>query len=209
MELIEPSTYKMPLMIEVKLSAILVPEANVTALLPVEPVLLIAKLLNVVAVVPPIVWADVPLKVTVPLLAAKVAPLLVQLPETFNCPDDDDAVKVPLFKVSVVVLTIPLEPVKVPPEMVRPPLSVWVLVEAAYVPVTVVKPATVVAKVFALKVPLETVKAPLTIRAACRLVSSLDGIGIVDGQVEVSEVLERDGSGCAISQIQHRARGCA
>jgi hypothetical protein len=67
---------------------VIIPEVNVNApftcieLFKVSPVeLLIVKLLNVVGLDPPIFCADVPLNVTVEVLALKV-PLLIRLPLT-------------------------------------------------------------------------------------------------------------------------------
>jgi len=42
----------------------------------------------------------------------------------------EGAVNVPEEMLTVVVVTSPLEPLKVPPLTVKPPLNVWVLVEA-------------------------------------------------------------------------------
>ena len=70
----------------------------------------------------------VPFSVTVPPLEVKVPPELFQLPETFILPLG--AVSVPDDNVTVAVVTVPLEPVKTPPLTVKPPLKVWVAVEA-------------------------------------------------------------------------------
>ena len=106
----------------------------------------------------------VPFNTTVPLLWVNVPPLLDQLPETSNVPEG--AVKVPEDNVMLVVATVPVEPVKVPPLTVNPPLKVWVAVEAWYVPPeTVVKPVAVVVCALALYVPLATVSVPLTVTA--------------------------------------------
>ena len=69
-----------------------------------------------------------PLNVTVLVPGVKVPPVCDQLPETSNVPEG--AVKVTKDKVMLVVATVPVEPVKVPPETVNPPLKVWVAVEA-------------------------------------------------------------------------------
>ena len=104
-----------------------------------------------------------PLNVTVFVPGVKVPPVWDQLPETSNAPEG--AVKVPEDKVMLVVATVPVEPVNVPPLTVKPPLKVCVAVEAEYVPpLMVVNPVTVLAKAFALKVPLELVKAPVAVK---------------------------------------------
>ena len=104
-----------------------------------------------------------PLNVTVLVPGVKVPPVWDQLPETSNVPDG--AVKVPDDNVMLVVATVPVEPVKVPPLTVNPPLKVWVAVEAWYVPPeTVVKPVTVLVKAFALNVPLELVNVPVAVK---------------------------------------------
>lgn len=99
-----------------------------------------------VVVVPPIVTAPkscfvvlesvrvaVPSKVKAwpPVALVKVAPLeIAKLPETLSV--DVACVNVPLDKVKApLTSTAPDAPeVKVPPEMVRPPLKVWAPVEA-------------------------------------------------------------------------------
>lgn len=70
-----------------------------------------------------------------------------------------DSAKVPLTS------TAPDAPeVNVPPEMVKPPLKVWVPVEAEYVPPeTVARPVAVTAAVLASKVPAELVSVPATV----------------------------------------------
>ena len=73
-------------------------------------------------------WSPVPLKVTVPCPGVNVPPLFVQLPDTLKAPLG--AVSVPLERITLVTSTSPLEPVNVPPEMVSPPLKVWVAVPA-------------------------------------------------------------------------------
>jgi len=72
----------------------------------------------------------VPSKITVLLPAVNVGePEMVKSADTVNVPDG--AVKVPLDRVSVLLTsTAPVEPVKIPPEIVRPPLKVCVPVEA-------------------------------------------------------------------------------
>lgn len=84
-------------------------------------------------------------------------PLFVQLPDTFNVPLG--AVNVPLLKVIVVVLTVPLDPVKLPPLIVRPPLKFCVWVLASYVTLVgiVNKLVTVSCLPFASKVPFDNV----------------------------------------------------
>ena len=62
--------------------------------------LLIARSLNVVDEVPPIVWADMPVKLTVPVPAVNVPPFLVQFPATVKV--DDPPIRVP-----VVIVTVP------------------------------------------------------------------------------------------------------
>ena len=57
-----------------------------------------------------------------------VPPDLDQFPETEKTPDG--AINVPEFKAILVVVTAPVEPVNVPPAIVKPPLKVWVAVEA-------------------------------------------------------------------------------
>ena len=57
-----------------------------------------------------------------------VPPLCNQLPETLNVPDDE--VNVPDDSVRSVVVTVPLDPVNMPPLIVNPPLNVWVAVDA-------------------------------------------------------------------------------
>ena len=92
------------------------------------------------------------LNVTVLVPGVKVPPVCDQLPETSNVPDG--AVKVPKDKVMLVVATVPVEPVKVPPLTVNPPLKVWVAVEAWYVPPEMVAiPPTVLVLPLALYVP--------------------------------------------------------
>ena len=104
-----------------------------------------------------------PLNVTVFVPGVKVPPVWDQLPETSNVPEG--AVKVPKDKVMLVVATVPVEPVNVPPLTVKPPLKVWVAVEAWYVPPeTVVRPVTVLVKLLALKIPLELVNAPVAVK---------------------------------------------
>src|SRR2546429_48604 len=75
------------------------PSLSVSVPLTIDPVarptpalLLIVRLLKVVATEPPMLWAPVPLKVTVPLPAVNVPPFLVQLPFTLTLAP---AVKVP------------------------------------------------------------------------------------------------------------------
>ena len=69
-----------------------------------------------------------PFKVTVPELALNVPPELVQLADTFMLPLG--AVNVPEDRVTLVVVTVPDDPVNVPPSTVSPPLKVWVAVDA-------------------------------------------------------------------------------
>ena len=105
-----------------------------------------------------------PLKVTVLVPGVNVPPVWDQLPETSNVPEG--AVKVPKDKVMLVVATVPVDPVKVPPLTVKPPLKVCVAVEALYVPPeTVVSPVAVVVCALALYVPLAIVNVPLTVTA--------------------------------------------
>ena len=93
----------------------------------------------------------------------KVPPLCAQLPDTSNVPDG--AVNVPDDKVKLVVTTLPLDPVNVPPLIVKPPLKVCVAVDAEYVPPeTVVKPVTIFVSALALKAPLLFVNVPVTVR---------------------------------------------
>ena len=85
-----------------------------------------------------------PLKVTVPVPGLNAPPVLVQLPDTLNAPMG--AFRVPEDKVTFVTFTSPVEPVNIPPDIVRPPLKLLVLVEARYVPPDiVVRPPTVTA----------------------------------------------------------------
>src|SRR5262245_23137785 len=82
--------------------------------------------LRLLKLLPPAVSVCVPLvavKLTVPVPGVKVPPALDQLPETLNAPEEFGAVKVPLAKVTLVVLTVPPAPVRVPPLIVRPPLK--------------------------------------------------------------------------------------
>ena len=80
------------------------------------------KLLKVVAPVPFIACPVPALKLTVPLLCVKVAPLVrLQFPLTLKVVDG--AVNVPLLNTKLVVFTVPPAPVKVPPLIVRPPLK--------------------------------------------------------------------------------------
>ena len=76
-----------------------------------------------------------PSRVTVPELWVKVPPEWVKLGETLNVPDEDGAVRVPEEMVRVpLISTVPELPVNVPPDTVKPPLKVWVAVEAVYTP---------------------------------------------------------------------------
>src|SRR6266545_2211865 len=70
---------------------------------------------NAVEFAPPMLCPELPVKVTVPLLTLNVPPLLDQLPETLNAPDALGAVSVPLFNVTLPTVTVPPEPVNVPP----------------------------------------------------------------------------------------------
>ena len=71
---------------------------------------------------------DALVKVTVFEPGVNVPPDFAQLPETLNVPEG--AVKTPLLKVTSVVVTAPPAPVKVPPEIVKPPLNVCVAAPA-------------------------------------------------------------------------------
>ncbi len=74
-------------------------------------------------------WPAPPSKVTVFELGVNVPPVLAQLPDIVKLPEG--AVKVPLDKVNAPLTSAPpVEPVKIPPEMVKPPLRIWVAVEA-------------------------------------------------------------------------------
>jgi len=79
---------------------------------------------------PPEFNVCVPAEVNVTVFApgVKVPPVFAQLPETLNVPDG--AVSVPLLSVISAVATVPVDPVNVPPEIVRPPLNDWATVEA-------------------------------------------------------------------------------
>ena len=70
----------------------------------------------------------VALKVTVFAPGVNEPPLLFQVPKTLNVPDG--AVNVPDDKARFVVVTVPDDPVNVPPLMVKPPLNVCVAVDA-------------------------------------------------------------------------------
>ena len=135
---VEPANVAPELTVRALLIVMLTP--NVVVPVGIE----IIKLLNVVPVEPLITWASVPLKVTVPVPGVNVPPLLVQLPailmleavpavkvapaakvrfpETLNVPDG--VVRVPPERVTLVVVTVPLEAVKVPLLIVIPPLKV-------------------------------------------------------------------------------------
>jgi len=90
--------------------------------MPVADELVVTTLLKLVDVLPPIDCSAAPLKVTVPELWVKLAPLLIQLPDTVKLPVG--AVILPLPKVRFVTVRLPVLPVKLPPEMVSPPLKV-------------------------------------------------------------------------------------
>ena len=93
-----------------------------------SPAVVSVKLLKVVE--PDINWL-LPSKVTVPELELNVGvPLTAQLPDTSNVPLALGAVKVPEDSVTLVVVTVPDDPVNVPPETVNPPFKVWVPVDA-------------------------------------------------------------------------------
>ena len=66
-------------------------------------------------------------KVTVFAPGAKVPPDCNQLPATLNVPDG--AVSVPLLRIIFPEVTLPVDPVKVPPATVRSPLNVCVAVD--------------------------------------------------------------------------------
>jgi hypothetical protein len=68
-------------------------------------------------------------KVTVFEPGVKIPPECAQLPDIVKLPEG--AVSVPEDKIkSPFTSTAPVEPVKMPPEIVKPPLKVWVAVEA-------------------------------------------------------------------------------
>ena len=108
--------------------------------------------------------AVVPLNTTVPLLFVNT-PESAKLPETFIVPLG--AIRVPDEIFTFEVVTVPDEPVNVPPLTVNPPLNVCVAVEALYVPPdTVVSPVTAVVCPLALYVPPLKVNAPEIISPA-------------------------------------------
>ena len=98
-----------------------VPAVNVICL----PAVVEVKLKNEVE--PDIVETPAPLKVTVPELWLKV-PEFAQLPDTFMFPLG--AVSVPDVIFTLVVVTVPDEPVNVPPLIVNPPFKLCVVVDA-------------------------------------------------------------------------------
>ena len=69
-----------------------------------------------------------PLKLTVPLLLPNVPPVCDQVPDTFKVVDG--AVKVPVDKMILVAVTVPVDPLNVPPLTVKPPLKLCVALEA-------------------------------------------------------------------------------
>src|SRR5438105_4818984 len=71
-----------------------------------------------------------PFNITVPPSALNVPPVIDQLPETLKCPDVLGAVSVPVDKVTSVVVTVPVAPVKVPPLTTNPPFKDCVFEEA-------------------------------------------------------------------------------
>ena len=69
-----------------------------------------------------------PVKVTVFVPGVNVPPVLDQLPETLKAPDG--AVSIPELSIILLVAIVQVDPVNVPPDIVRPPLSVCIAVEA-------------------------------------------------------------------------------
>ena len=105
-----------------------------------------------------------PLKFTVPLLLTKLPVVCDQVPDTLKVVEG--AVNVPVKSDTLLVVTVPVEPVKAPLLMVKPPLNVCVAVDAKYVPPDiVVSNVTLLVRPLALYVPLVTVKAPLIVTA--------------------------------------------
>ena len=185
---VEPANVAPELTVRALLIVVLTPNV----VIPVE----IVKLLNVVPAVPLIAWAPVPLKVTVPAPGVNMPVLLVQLPailileavpairlvpgpmvklpETLNVPDDG-MVRVPLEIVTLVVVTVTLEPVKAPPLTVSPPLKVTVLVPPVNVPPLIIKlPVTECVKEPAVKaVPLPKVTVPPIVNPVTAVVDTV------------------------------------
>ena len=82
----------------------------------------------------------VPLKSTVPVPAVNVPPVWSQLPETVNVPEEPGAVRVPEEITTFITLSEVLEePVNMPPETVRAPDTVTVLLPAERVPAWIVR----------------------------------------------------------------------
>ena len=112
-------------------TVLLMPELLASINVTPVPVLLMVKPLNEVVCEPPITCVLLPLKVTALVSApgVNVPPLFAQLPDTLNVPEG--AVNVPELNVSLVVKTLPVEPVNVPPLIFKPlPLNVCVPVLA-------------------------------------------------------------------------------